>query len=84
MLCSGENGRVANPHSPTAQGQGSVYVEVQSAGGAPLPGYSLADALPVIDDGVALTVKWKAPAGRGLWSHSDAASYFLYGELATK
>ena len=36
-----------------------MYVEVQSADGAPLPGYGLADALPVIDDGVALTVEWR-------------------------
>ena len=32
----------------------------QRADGTPVPGFSLADAFPLIEDGVALTVRWRA------------------------
>lgn len=45
-----------------AQSQGSVYVELQYADGTPIPQYTLADAMPVIDNAVALEVRWRGGA----------------------
>lgn len=43
-------------------GQGSVYVEIQSRDGKPFKGFALADALPIITNGVNVAVRWQDDA----------------------
>jgi hypothetical protein len=44
---------------------GGIRVEIQSPGGAPLPGFAAADCIEIIGDEIARTVRWKGGSNVG-------------------
>jgi len=65
---------------------GSVRVEVRDAGGKALPGYALADCVPVEGDGISQSVRWRnhdqlpsATADRPIRLHMELKKANLYG-----